>query len=292
MVKAGRPPECMVLTQELCLKKPPCETCVAREFFSFWRSGQPKGCWVAHTALTALESLRMKPRLARALLRLGVSWTDVEKLTVLHDTGKLTKYYGRGWAGHNVFSMVIAAITCGRRSPVAQAVFLHHEAMHWGEIYRMRYPTVSLADTIRRWQREAAVKGFRLREGHEKAVEQLRIFLDIMGINSVTDLLEVVKNTLFFKLGRMPDDIVSRLDTRATALYWVLYLADNRAASARDGPESYWLYKAREMVSEHRDPSKLAEGLLKNHPRSDIALTALPDLRGGEGRPCPSPRSG
>jgi len=234
----------------------------------------------------------MKPRLARALLRLDISWADVEKLTVLHDTGKLTEYYGRGWAGHNVFSMVIAAIICGRRSPVTQAVFLHHEAMHWGEIYRRRYPTVSIADTIKRWQREAAVKGFRLREGHEKAVEQLRILLGIMGINSVVDILEVVENTRLFRLGYMPDDIVSRLDTRATALYWVLYLADNRAASARDGPESYWLHKAKEMASKHRDPSKLADELLRRHPRPDIALTALPDLRGGEGRSCPSPRSG
>ena len=77
------------------------------------------------------------------------------------------------------------------------------------------------------------------------------------------------------------------------ALYWILYLADNRAASARETSRAYWLDAVGRLPEEARGPAELADlilglrGLLAH-----ISLTALPSSRGGGGRGWSSLRSG
>jgi len=271
-----RPPECSILVRELNLEGPLCQKCISKYFFSFWHDDHPKGCWIAHTALTALECLRLRPRLEKPLRRLKIAWDEVEALAVLHDTGKLTEFYAdrrKRWrrVGHNVFSMAIAANTYGRTYRVARAAFLHHEAFHWSEVIKRGLEHIG--NTIKNWHRTAIIRGFRLRDGYEEAVEYLGEFLNALGIRELDWILdELMRRRIYDLRGRMPDELISYIDAKDIALYWVLYLADNRAASARDGPEGYWRYRLLDIVSECRDPAELTERLLK--AKLHIALTA------------------
>jgi len=277
---ANVPRECAVLVHELCLREPPCETCIAPEFFSFWRpidegKRRPAGCWIAHTALTALECARLRPRLERALRRLGMSWSAVEMLAVLHDVGKLSEPYGRrSMPGHNVLSMVVASSVCGPSSPISQAVFLHHEAMHWRDIYRIG---LHQHITIPPLTKRIINRGFRLRHGYIGALERLNAFLDIMGVEGAGETIEGVMARASYRMAPQEAEFYIRyFSPKAMSLYWVLFLADNRAASARETSEAYWLDVVRRAFEEARSPAELSDILLRRAGRlTHISLTAL-----------------
>ena len=278
MGKMVRIPECEVLVRELGFGKPPCGACVADRFFSFWHrrkydKKRPAGCWVAHAALTLLECLRLRPRLEGALRRLKIPWSDIEVLAILHDAGKLTECYAKGIPGHSVFSMVIVANICGYRSRLARAAFLHHEAFHWARVAKRGLEHI--ADAISSNQSKIASNGFNLRKGHDEAVECLKALLHSAGLRQMDDILDELSSRRKYSLNCKPDELISYIDAKDIAMYWILYLADNRAASARDGPKGYWLYRIREIMSSHQDPLDLTDKLLNEYPRPNIALTAL-----------------
>ena len=62
-------------------------------------------------------------------------------------------------------------------------------------------------------------------------------------------------------------------------LYWILYMADNRAASARETSKAYWLDALKEFEKVSSEPVNLSDKILKSEFRADIMLTAL--MRGG-----------
>jgi len=297
-----RPPrECVILARELGLAELPCERCVAEHFFSYWRGRKgelkvPAGCWVAHTALTALECARMRARLEKVVRRMGLTWADVEKLAVLHDVGKLSEAYARyGFRGlrHNVLSAVVAYRACGRNITITRAAFLHHEATHWRDLYRLgvyQHLTDSLSSSMRR----LVGRGFRLRDGYVLALEGLANLVDHMGARGARPVLAFLANEDFYQMN--PSELerkLGRLTWRSMALYWILYLADNRAASARETSRAYWLDAVRRLPEEARGPAELADLILGLRGRlAHISLTALPSSRGGGGRGWSSPRSG
>ena len=294
------PRECVILARELGLAEPPCERCVAEHFFSYWRGGKgepkvPAGCWVAHTALTALECARMRARLERALRRVGLKWADVELLAVLHDIGKLSEAYARyGFRGlrHNVLSAVVAYRACGGNMTIMRAAFLHHEASHWRDLYWLKVPHIR--DTIFSDMVRLVVRGFKLRDGYVLALEELAGLLDRMGVEGTRPVLAIIADEDFYQMSQDElDRKLGRFRPVEIALYWILYLADNRAASARETSEAYWLDAVRRLPEEAREPAELADLILRLRGRLvHISLTALPGLRGGGEGPCPSPRSG
>ena len=295
------PCECAILARELGLAEPPCERCVAERFFSYWRGGKgepkvPAGCWVAHTVLTALECARMRARLEKAVRRIGLKWADVEKLAVLHDVGKLSGAYARyGFRGlrHNVLSAVVAYHACGGNTAIVRAAFLHHEAFHWRDLYRLGVYQ-HLSDSLSSEVKQLVGRGFRLRDGYVLALENLADLLNYMEMRSVRPVLAAIAKESFYQME--PSELerkLGRFRPVEMALYWILYLADNRAASARETSRAYWLDAIGRLPEEAKGPAELADRILGLRGRlAHISLTALPNLRGGEGREWSSPRSG
>jgi len=296
-----RPPrECIILARELGLAEPPCERCVAERFFSYWRrrEGEPRvpaGCWVAHTALTALECTRMRARLEKAVRRMGLTWADVEKLAVLHDVGKLSEAYGYGFRRlmHNVLSAVVAYRACERNIAIVRAVFLHHEAFHWRDLYRLGVYQ-HLSDSLSSEMKRLVGKGFRLRDGYVLALENLADLLDYMEMESVRPVLAAIAEEGFYQMESSElERKLGRFRPMEMTLYWILYFADNRAASARETSKAYWLDAVRRLPEEAKRPAELADRILELRGRlAYISLTILPNLRGGEESSRPSPCSG
>jgi len=277
-MEVNRPKECEVLADVLKVDSPPCEDiCVAGRFPSYRKDRRPEGCWAAHTALTAIECLRLKPRLMRALERMKVGWELVEEASVLHDMGKLSEAYVKGrHVQHNVFSSVMALSICENRV-VPTSILLHHEAMHWRNLYRRPLSTLQrLQGTI---DVRSLVRGFNLHERWRDAIMALRATLEMIEMEHVNSTLDI----LLKSDGRYKADPswISRCLKwgahlrKAITLYWVLYLADNRAASARDGLEAYWLRSLRSLSRYSDYPSQLANMILRGVKRPDISLTAI-----------------
>jgi len=279
------PRECVILARELGLAEPPCERCVAEHFFSYWRGGKgepkvPAGCWVAHTALTALECTRMRARLERAVQRIGLTWADVELLAVLHDVGKLSEAYARyGFRGlrHNVLSAVVAYRACGENIAIMRAAFLHHEAFHWGDLCRLGIYQ-HLLDSLSSDMKRLVGRGFRLRDEYVSALENLADLLDNMEVRSARPTLAAIAKEDFYQME--PSELerkLGRFRPAEIALYWVLYLADNRAASARETSRAYWLDAIRRLPEEAKGPAELADLILRRRRHlAHISLTALP----------------
>ena len=275
-MEVERPNECKVLT-EILKFRPPCEdTCVVARF----PSHRPHGCWVAHTALTAIECMNMAPRLRRALERSGISWGLVEEASVLHDVGKLSEAYVNGRrVQHNVLSATVALSIC-EDLVVPTSILLHHEALHWRELYRK---PLSFFQRIR-MTLYIDPRGFRLHERYREAVRPLKAILDSFGMEAAVSTLDRALSKREYGVERggvRRRNVVNEClrwsshFRRGLTLYWVLYLADNRAASARDGPDAYWLRSLRSLSELSRDPSRLADAILKSARRPDITLTAI-----------------
>lgn len=272
------PKECIVLSAQLGMEAPPCEKLCVKETFPSYRDGDGKmqGCWVAHTALTVIESVRLKSRLGKALEKRGVNWHVVEDLAILHDVGKLSEAYIE-WKRpmqHNVFSWAIA-LTLYRDLTIPTTILLHHEAMHWRDLYRKRLSFFQqLRATI---NMKPIIEGFKLHERCDDTLNALKIVLrdlklerkildDILGVRVYRAKLEDLNRCLRW----------GKHLSMALKLYWILYLADNRAASARDGLEAYWLNLLKKFSEISEEPLKLTDCILKKIRRVDIALTALP----------------
>lgn len=284
-MELNQPNECRVLAVMLKSRIPPCkDTCVAGRFPSY-KDKQTKramGCWVAHTALTAIECLRLKPRLERALDRKGIPWERVEEASILHDVGKLSEAYVSGsYVQHNVLSAVVALSLCEDRV-VPTAILLHHEAMHWKDLYR-----TPLSTTLRRLQEKIdmrpIVRGFSLHEGWMDAVKAVKTVLEELEIESAVSALKRILRNRKHRVA--PGDINRCLRwgdhlRKALILYWILYLADNRAASARDGLRAYWLNSIMCLSEEElENPSRLADAILRRVKRPDVSLTAISEPR-------------
>lgn len=275
------PGECIVLREQLKLDKLPCaDRCVRGLFPTHRKEGRPLGCWIAHTALTILECERVRPRLERAFRR--VEWWRVQAATALHDIGKLSECYVNGVKGvqHNVLSSAVALIVCGDKI-VSTAIFLHHEAMHWSRMYKTPLRLFQrIEDSVSERTCKALREGFKLHDRCKDALMGLMYVLNRMGLKNVFDMLEDVSMKREYKVSIKDLRIESRFLMNSLPVYWVLFMADNRAASARDGSEAYWLNVLKRFSEASRTPSKLADRILRDAKIRNVAvmLTALPKL--------------
>ena len=280
-MEVNRPKECEVLADVLKVDSPPCEDiCVAGRFPSYRKDRRPEGCWAAHTTLTAIEYLRLKRRLKRALEGRGIKWELVEEASILHDVGKLSEAYVTGRnVQHNVLSFVVALSICEDRV-VPTSILLHHEAMHWRDLYRQ--PFSALQRLQRTIDMRRITRGFSLHENWRDAVMAVKRMLEILEMKHASSILDILLKNRKYRANSNQINRCLRWNrhlSKALILYWILYLIDNRAASARDGLEAYWLRSLDGLCEYSRKPSLLADMILRSIKRADVSLTAIPEPR-------------
>ncbi len=283
-------PECVVLKAAGEIKRLPCEdNCLATYFPShFDRVGKPRGCWIAHTALCILEAHSIKEQVIPCLARKGIPWKAFLSAVALHDAGKLTEeYLVNAYPYHNALSAIIALKLLQAHPnlskyayPISCAIFLHHEYRHWKLLLTQEEYLIplDLTRTVRRLTRIRMMKGF------EKAIEALIQVLECLPerepiplLNSLAANNEYRTKYKEYRLMLTSNFLGWKALSQALTLHWLLYLVDNRAASARDTTSNYWRIALAEFSSINNDPYRLAEKILQEGGRrlARVALTLI-----------------
>jgi len=274
-------PECAVLETVFGLRCP--LSCLQPPVASYFDNGERKGCWIAHTMLTLAESIELLKQTEKALRRKGLEPKHLLAAALLHDIGKLTVNYLNGKDQfHNITSAVIALNVLGdwgqeERGAVAQAVLLHHEYRMWREL-------IETPQIISDYFSLIIKKG-------KKKITMSNEYIDALG---ALDALSV--SYLPQELGNACREIISRLKARSEyylsqrdehdlvrwrvahkslPLYYLLQLADNRAASARGG--QYWRNQLKEFAEEaRRSASEFSDILISKFKyKASVYLTFL-----------------
>ena len=236
----------------------------------------PEGCLVAHTALSLIETQNLVACFKKPLHRVielnkpkelpNISsdelWNVVLAMSLLHDFGKLADEYvdrskkRRAYFGHHRLSAIIAHKTLSETSHdyiatvVAYAILFHHEALDWrsieSSIFTFNYLMKVFAEDVKYTVADDRFKLFGgnldelLTQLHERgflSIEQHRFLSQVLA-RALQELLRNRSVTLCIKKVL---DVTKTRKPNVTApaffLYRLLYLADNRAASARSW---YW----------------------------------------------------
>lgn len=213
-----------------------------------------------------------------ALLKKGITERCLILAALLHDIGKLGKEYLRGKdPAHNVSSAAVALNVLRELSwpevpaePVAQAVLLHHEARMWKYLVTsnhilvhdfysllLKFKEVKLDEqsSLVLLTLPELVKSTRL---GEVAIEVSKAVADILSKPRIFLLSPPYKKAL-------TSGIYAR---QSLPLYYVLQLADNRAAWWREGVD--WRSVA-------LSPLGLSQEMFRRYgSKSRILLTLLP----------------
>ncbi|MEM4667341.1 MAG: HD domain-containing protein [Thermofilum sp.] len=284
-------PECEAL-KEFGLACPLLGSCGGRQppLPSFFHEKRPAGCWAAHTALTLLEAVSLLRSAGGVLPRKGLQPESLAVAALLHDAGKLSSAYLEGRDPfHNVTSALIALRVLDPAKPesraIAQAILLHHEHRMWEYLSRGGVEGALLAenyhDLLRRYSVRCAVlesASQKLVRAVEAAVQLAEQLFSASGDRAVQRAalspLESLPNLSRVCL-RVSDEKVlldEALAPRSLPLYYLLQLADNRAAWLREGVS--WRREMGKLVDVRCDPLELAQQLLVRYGgKSRLLLT-------------------
>lgn len=287
-------PECSVLLIRLREEglESPCSLCPVRDgeaLPSHWdrKTRSPLGCSIAHTTLSLLEARKLSKHFRNPVERLAQKfdindgWNVALLSVVLHDIGKLADEYRLEYPNfaHNVLSAVVVhrALEGPVGRAIAYALLLHHEAYHWSDVEKLA--TVSLLDVLRS-SCKVSIKGDIVRFFQESILN----LLEAVGLKALRTDLHKVCETLIRLSGQRLEPryelaaILGNTFLFSLPLYRLIYLADNRAASAREGSSSYWLTKARDVNwFNYREQIKNVSRLFGEPFKYAIALSSLPD---------------
>jgi len=276
-----RPEECEFLKEAWNVR---CK-CNMVEFPSYFRKlnkeYEPRGCLIAHTVLTLLETLNIEHRILNVILRVFKAIRESEKVNplnvlyvtiLLHDIGKVDRGYRRfrkPW--HNVISAWIAKKILEKMLPEpiastsALSIFLHHEAYHWMEL--ANEPLIDILTLPKPIRAEVYPS-------------DVNRFLNLIVKNCCSignDVCRVARSLAEKAMvvcdygDKIPSDFISEmyskirvrrgLSARAklrpiTVLYRILHLVDCRAASAREGKDKYWACTYNTWLSRSLIPEK------------------------------------
>jgi len=304
--------ECEVLTR--VLRRPlPCRCTAPKITPSFIDDESPRGCLIAHTALTLIEVQRVANYFKKPLhrvVKLNKSeespdmspdelWNIVLASSLLHDIGKLAdQYIERSKVPTRLEHHKLSAIKAyGALSEIfheyiatvaALAILYHHEALNWrsleSKILAFSYlqETFTLMKSICYTINKGRLEAFRdnlsevLKLLHEGgAIEEGRYELLLRALERA---LQGLSDNRPQKVG----EVISVSNAKSTNfivpaffLYRLLYLADNRAASARS---RYWLDSLKRVG--WRDVEVIAEQIHRalTQRRYYIGLSAIPLL--------------
>lgn len=274
-----KPLECITLFKTLG-KPPLCiGSCSAMEIPSYLDNSIPRGCLIAHLALTLIEMQRISSYFRIPLYNLFIHYSveDYSKMDVdscwkflltsslLHDIGKLTDQYinryavGQDRILHHQVSAVIAKKTLENTVSesmalgVAYGILFHHEAIDWiaveksllyfSYIQRALSPTRNIIYNLSENRLDKFKENVRnildqLLDGHlltESQHQTLTLMLARASQKLIDNQGVVINVTRELSVAKIENP---KYLTPALSLYRLLYLTDNRAASAR---ELYWL---------------------------------------------------
>jgi len=297
--------ECRILTR-IFSECPPClATCSKLRIFSHISEGIGEGCLIAHTVLAVIEAERIRNVFQEPLYRVfnprkltaDQLWEAMLSAILIHDLGKLTENYQSPrykWIRHNRVSAAIAKRSLGKLFgseiglKLAYGILLHHEAFEWKALEdSLKLNIIIESPSFEKYTiSEEKLKFFQ--EGLEKCLEKTysdgilnsayrRTLSDIL-INALDELREssgkglrladILEIQRFFRNFKCID-----YQGPAMIAYRIIYIADNRAASAR---ERYWLDRISECRWNTLDSIaiEIKKMLPKRHHM--IALSSLP----------------
>jgi len=273
----GEVPECHVLRSILGRAVPCRERCSTLRIASYFEKRKdsfiPRGCLLAHSMLSIVEAQRVRAVFQIPLHRIfkanevkGFSappseeiWRAVLSAILVHDLGKLTKdYQERRNVRHHHVSAIIARKALEdvfgefMSLVLAYAIILHHEAIDWRSMEKS-FLTRSYIREVFSPSRSITydVQDIPL-EDFEHAAADIMGELTNMGLLGEADheVLLTVQNAALSELRRNTRNVLrisdelrvaklpdKRYQVPSIAVYRLIYLADNRAASAR---ERYW----------------------------------------------------
>ncbi|MEM1582292.1 MAG: HD domain-containing protein [Candidatus Bathyarchaeia archaeon] len=280
-------PECHVLSGILN-ETPECQgICSAAECPSYIDNLTPKGCLIAHTTLTLIEMQRISHCFKASIRNLFLfttmqkdfrqsddMWSILLASSLLHDVGKLAEEYvfrstRQFHITHHQVSAIIARRVLEKFSNkhialvLAYAILFHHEAIDWKAIEQSLFLFSYLQRVFSPIQRvtyhvnPTRLEKFRknlhriIEQSYRKnIISQMQYQVLTWTLESIVqELISNQKSALYvsqdLEVTRTQDP---RYLTPALAIYRLLYLADNRAASARS---QYWL-ESLQKVDWHR----------------------------------------
>ena len=283
MGESVKEPECAALETVFGLRCP--LSCLRPPMPSYFDDSEKKGCWIAHTMLMLAESIELLKQTEKALRRKGLEPKHLLAAALLHDIGKLTVDYLNGKDQfHNITSAVIALNVLGdwereERDAVAQAVLLHHEYRMWRELIEL--PTTPMISDYFSLIRSKKRRRITMSNKYIDALDAL----DALSASYLPREFGGICREIISRLKAGSDYYLSQKDEHALTswraahkslpLYYLLQLADNRAASARGG--QYWRNRLKEAVEEaRRSASEFSDILISKFKyKSSIYLSLL-----------------
>ncbi|MCX8191199.1 MAG: HD domain-containing protein, partial [Nitrososphaerales archaeon] len=272
-----KPSECDTLSKILGSELSCRDTCSVAENPSRVYDSIRDGCLIAHIGLTLIEMQRLAFCFKSSLYRLFTIntlsrsveqdkdrfWAILLTISLLHDIGKLTDQYidkhtTKSHILHHQISAIVAKRALNRvfddyiSLEVAYAILFHHEAIDWSSIERnlfsFSYFQKVLPSTKRFTYTIDQNRLNRFNQNLSKLIDQFyqKNFITGLQHQTLTQIIPFITSALI--TNQEIDCIYEELEGRkiqhpkyltpALALYRLLYLADNRAASARS---QYWL---------------------------------------------------
>lgn len=296
--------ECKVLARILG-RCPPCFTTCSRLRIFSHISEKGEGCLIAHTSLAIIEAEKIRNVFQKPLYRVfnpgkldaDRLWEAMLSAILLHDLGKLTDNYQNprsGWIRHNRVSAAIAKMSLEKLFgpeiglKLAYGILLHHEALEWKALEDSLKLNILLESVgFERYKvSEERLELFRegldecLEESHSAGIidKACRETLGSVLVDAVDELRKNSGENL-----RLADILeIQRffrcVDYQGPAMmaYRLIYLADNRAASAR---ESYWLDRMRGCGWKPLDSIAIEIKRILPKRHHMIAMSSLPRER-------------
>ncbi|RJX15607.1 hypothetical protein CW703_05270 [Candidatus Bathyarchaeota archaeon] len=303
------PSECKVLIENFRLKPPCIERCQAKEIPSVVErvNGELKvnGCLTAHTILTLLEAQRLTQVFKKQNKKVleDVSelsnkdfWLIPVSILLLHDVGKLADDYveRRGFKHWQVSALTYAKALkdfLGDKLALigSYAILLHHEAMDWrrlektphftylDEAFSLIYYTVSsnrlkiFKSNINPLLKQLANLNIITNSQHNMLKQILEQSLNVLAENYMKNI-DLGSELEKYKFSENIRYLVPSL-----FLYRIVYLADNRAASAR---ERFWenLIKNINWNNSEEVAEQIVHVLSRQRQTRYVGLSAIPDL--------------
>ncbi|MEM2196180.1 MAG: HD domain-containing protein [Sulfolobales archaeon] len=217
-------------------------------------------------------------KVENALMARNIEPRCVIAAALLHDIGKLSKEYTeKRYFYHNIASTMVCLKVLRHwakeeRSIVAQAVLLHHEERMWRELQKPDAPLI--ADYYNLIKRKK-LKRVNMITNYLEVLDMLGKVMEYLP--PANEVFNELSSSLKLSSCSLSPSYESELTNRRLAsrflpLYYLLQLADNRAASAREG--LYWRDILNQVAKNTGDDSEeFTNTLMTFGSRSRIFLT-------------------
>jgi len=307
------PNECLVLSSIYNIKLDCCKGNRKLVYPSYVDKDTPQGCLIAHITLTLLEFERIKNKIINNFELNFKRLTKLKKFKkedileiirytlILHDIGKLSENYVEDKRYRHEIASAILSFLMLEKNPlitvsvlrylIPTAILLHHESYQW----RILEETLSEIDIIGYFRKALGWKRgpySNMKFKQDKLltnIKWLKEILEKIGLltKNVDLLLEDIKKIqrmsknsekVVLLINKM-ENLTPKLLRLVLQLYYIIYITDNRAASAR---EEYWIYSWKEnwnrTMKTIRNREELMSSFLNNYRKKVKFITYISTL--------------